>query len=64
MRLYAKIGTHPATYVHVVRKKKLPKIGEHFQVVDELDEGSKPIWVRCSIIKKISDVDLYYVERM
>ena len=60
MRLHIKVGTHPAYFV-VVQKKKPPKIGERLI----LKNGNKTIHIQCSIIKNLGDNDiLYYMDLM
>jgi hypothetical protein len=38
IKLYAKIGTHPATYVWIYRRRAPPAVGEHVVFRDTLDD--------------------------
>jgi hypothetical protein len=63
MILHVKVGTLPAYYAEIVRKKKPPKVGECLQLKSELKNG-EPIWVRCALIKDLGDgYLLYFMER-
>jgi len=64
MKLHVKVGTHPAYFADVVRKKKPPKIGASLELKDEQRNG-KPIRVCCHAIKNLGNDDiLYFMERM
>lgn len=68
MKLYAKIGTHSATYIHVCRKRKPPAIGEHFYF-KEPDGRTALRWLKeegavCDEIRDVGGQLLYVCERM
>ncbi|MFA5366256.1 MAG: hypothetical protein WC325_13830 [Candidatus Bathyarchaeia archaeon] len=60
MRLHVKVGTHPAYFADVILKKKQPKVGDCLELKKD---GSKPICVRCTLIKNLGENDvLYFME--
>jgi hypothetical protein len=65
MKLNIKVGTMPARYFHVCRKKKPPVVGEMFNIVDKGHHGSKPQHVLLTEIKvHTGGGDIYFVELM
>lgn len=64
MKLLFKVGTHPARYYHVCKKRKPPVVGDAFKIVDKAVHGSKPEGVRLVEIKTHTGAgDIYFVER-
>jgi hypothetical protein len=68
MKIYVKIGTQPAKWMHVVRKRVPPKIGDSFELKESTarrDRYEPTVRAYCD---KISDLGagqtLYFVERM
>ena len=59
MTLWVKVGTLSALIVHVVRKRKEPKSGDIFQIV----EDGRRVRVICREIKEIGGRRLFYLER-
>lgn len=67
VRIYAKIGSLPAKYIHVVRKRKPPIVGEAFKW-KEPGSRARMRWQRpdgalCREIKSVDGVALYVCER-
>lgn len=65
MVLRFKVGTMPAQMLYVCRRKRAPKLGEAFEVVDKTVHGSKPFRVHLTEIKThTGGGDIYFVELM
>jgi len=67
MTLYMKIGSMPAGYMHAVRKRKLPVVGETFKVKPLTARGrpekyARPEGVRLLEVRDVGQ-PLYVVER-
>lgn len=64
MKLYFKVGTMPARYYDVYRKRKAPVVGDVFKIIDTAVAGSKPFQVRLTEIKlNPFAVAIYFVEQ-
>ena len=64
MKLYFKVGTMPARYYGVYRKRKPPVVGDVFKPVDKTVHRSKPFQVRLTEIKlNLFYVAIYFVEQ-
>jgi len=62
VKLYAKIGTHPAGYVDLPRKRKEPKVGDRIAWL-EAKNGK----LQTGVVDEIRDVlgqRLFFVARM
>jgi hypothetical protein len=59
MTIYAKIGTHPGSYVRVLRKRKLPVVGERFEIIYK--EHRRFVYLH-EIVR--GDRDMFVLERM
>jgi hypothetical protein len=53
IQLYAKIGTHPATYVWVYRRKRPPAVGDRLVFRDGLDERDRRQHGVVNLIKEL-----------
>lgn len=62
MIIYVKVGTHSATKMEVARKRKLPVVGDIFDL-REPGERWSAFTVRCCEIKDVYGEKLYFVER-
>ena len=63
MILYFKVGTMSGMHMRVVRKRKLPVIGERFFIVDPKEKYGKHEPVRLLEIRNVGSQLLYVVER-
>jgi hypothetical protein len=62
--IYCKIGTWSSQRLPVVRKRKLPIVGETFEV-REVEHSPRGTRVRCTDIKDLGGGEiLYYLERI
>ena len=64
MIIYAKLGTMSAAYYKVVRKRKLPKIGDYFQIKESDERWAKPSGVMCDGIREVGGQIMYLLARM
>jgi hypothetical protein len=70
MLLSAKIGTLSLTVVRVCRKRTAPKVGEVFEIYEDLlpgtmmpRSGTKPHRVRCTEIRDTGEQKIWFCER-
>ena len=61
MKLHVKVGTHPAYFASVVRKRKPPKVGEQLIIRDEY---GREIRVLVDEIKDLGFSTVYFMELM
>ena len=65
MTIYAKIGTHPQTCVHVKYKRKLPVVGEMISIRNIKEIGDQRVnkWTRVIVteVRDLGDYLLYFV---
>ena len=61
MKLYMKIGPHPATYVYAPRLRKLPVIGQWVTIIEE--PNMQPTKVLVDAIGDIDGQPLYFAAR-
>lgn len=62
MRIYVKIGTHPAEW-RTTYGRSAPKVEDVFKLRPK-QRHQKPEQVRCTDISDLGDVVLYFVERI
>ncbi len=63
MNLYVKIGSMPAQYVSVVRKRKPPSVGERFFVRESKEKYACWSPVRLLEVREVGGQLLYVLER-
>ena len=61
MRIYTKIGTHPAMWRRIYRRSA-PEAGDVFKL-RPYRWSRKPERVRCTDVSDLGDTKLYFVER-
>jgi hypothetical protein len=61
VRLYIKIGTHPAEW-RATYLRKAPKVGDVFKLRPK-QRHQKATRVRCCEVSELGDALLYFVER-
>lgn len=64
MKIYIKIGTLPASYMHVCNKRKEPKIGDWIQVKENKSRYTPKQGVLIDLIKNINGQELFFAKRM
>ena len=64
MRIRIKIGTHPASYMHVCRKQHLPSLGDTIKVKSANHSWIAPEQVIIDQIIVINGEVLFYAYRM
>ena len=64
MQIYVKIGTMPAQYYHLFRRRKTPSVGDHIQVKKENKSYIKPESILIDGLKRIHGETLFLAARM
>jgi hypothetical protein len=65
MTLNFKVGTMPARKYHACRLRKMPAIGQVFEIVDKAVHGSRPLRVRLTEVRThTGGGDIYFVEHL
>lgn len=63
MKIRMKIGTGPANYYHVCRKRKLPVLGDVIKIKTENKPYIKPERVRVDEVRHVHGEPLFFAER-
>lgn len=64
MILYFKVGTMSGKHYKVRYKRKPPKVGDIFEIVDPNERWAKPERVYCTEIRDVGGEMLYVVARL